>query len=215
MRGIELDSTTQLAPLALALKRQLKQVSRLRTATFVLVVLAIVGAPAAFFVIREFTRDPVFVELDTLDVPQWAAGKHTDGALGSRWCINECRSRQRTWESARGPEETNRAYVAALKRSGWVPWDIPDCQAEGVDGIETCWQRDEYVLDLWVRAAVCEVKGTRPTVAPPTGSAKAPTKAPASAAAPPAPSPTGPPNICPGAIVSIKVYNRISYQPAG
>jgi hypothetical protein len=93
-----------------------------------------------------------------------------------------------------------------------VPWDIPDCQAEGVDGIETCWQRDEYVLDLWVRAAVCEVKGTRPTVAPPSASVsgKAPSRPPVSAAAPP---PSSPPNICPGAIVSIKVYNRISYQP--
>jgi integrin beta 3 len=206
MQGIDLDQTTVL-PLGSALMRQLqlRQVSRLRTATFVLLLLAVVGAPAAFFVIREFTRDPVFVELDNLDVPQWAAGKHTDGAIGSRWCIRECRSRSRTWESARGPEETNRAYVAALKRAGWVPWNIPDCQAAGVDGIETCWQRDEYVLDLWVRAAVCDVKGIRPTVSP-SGAAR-PSAAPSA--------PATPTDICPAAVASIKVYNRISYQPGG
>jgi hypothetical protein len=203
MQGIELDTTTLMAPLGARRKRQAKQVTMLRTATFVLLVLAIVGAPAAFFVIREFTRDPVFVELDNLDVPAWAAGKHTDAAVGSRWCIEECRSRQRTWESARGPEETNRAYVAALKRAGWVAWNVPICQAQGVDGVETCWQRDEYVLDLWVRAAVCDTKSSPPSAVP--GGAKAPSPSP-----PPAVSPA---NVCPGAVATIKVYNRISYQP--
>jgi len=203
MQGIDVADTA-VVPLGSALLHQLqrRQVSRLRTATFVLLILAVVGAPAAFFVIREFTRDPVFVELDNLDVPQWAAGQHTDGAIGSRWCIRECRSRSRTWESARGPEETNRAYVAALRRAGWVPWNIPDCQAEGVDGVETCWQRDEYVLDLWVRATICDVKGARPTV---STSGKPVASAPAQ----------GPSDICPAAIASIKVYNRISYQPGG
>ena len=205
MQGIEMDATTLMAPLGARRKRQAKQVTMLRTATFVLLVLAIVGAPAAFFVIREFTRDPVFVELDNLNVPAWAAGKHTDAAVGSRWCIEECRSRQRTWESARGPEETNRAYVAALKRAGWTSWNVPQCPAPGVDGVETCWQRDEYVLDLWVRAAVCETKGVRPTVAP--------SKPPSTAPSPSPPPAVSPANVCPGAIATIKVYNRISYQP--
>lgn len=203
MHGIELDATTLMAPLGARRKRQAKQVTMLRTATFVLLVLAIVGAPAAFFVIREFTRDPVFVELDNLNVPAWAAGKHTDAAVGSRWCIEECRSRQRTWESARGPEETNRAYVAALKRAGWTSWNVPICQAQGVDGVETCWQRDEYVLDLWVRAAVCDTKTVQPTVAPSGARAPSPSPLP----------PVSPANVCPGAIATIKVYNRISYQP--
>ena len=196
-----MDSTALLGPMALLRRAQAKRVSQLRAATIVMIILAVIGAPAAFFVIREFTRDPVFVELDNLDVPSWAAGKHVDGALGSRWCIKECRSRQRTWESARDPEETNRAYVGALERAGWVPWDIPDCQAEGVDGIETCWQRDEYVLDLWVRPAVCEVKATRPTVnaTPQDQSAQPPASNPAA--------------LCPLSVATIKVFNRISYNP--
>jgi hypothetical protein len=181
----------------------------------------VVSAPAAFFVIRELSRDPVFVELDDLNLPEWAAQNPTDGALGSRWCIRECRSRQRTWESARGPDETNRAFVGKLRDAGWVEWDIPDCQAEGVDGFETCWQRDEYVLDLWVRAAVCDVKGARPTVNPApatsakTPSAKAPTKQASASAAAPDPSGEAPTAICPLAVTTIKVFNRISYEPGG
>jgi hypothetical protein len=185
------------------MRRQIERVSRLRRATIALVILAVFGAPIAFLAIREFTRDPIFVELDGLDVPAWAASNHIDGALGSRWCIKECRTRQRTWESARGPDETNRAYSAALRRAGWVPWDIPNCQAEDIDGIATCWQRDEYVLDLWVRPAVCEVKAARPTIAPSPGAA--------APSALPAPSPT---SMCPISIATVKVYNRISYEDA-
>jgi hypothetical protein len=225
------ESTTQVAPFGLLQLAQAKRVRQLRLATIIFVVLAVVSAPAAFFIIREFTRDPVFVELDNLNLPEWAARNPTDGALGSRWCIRECRSRQRTWESARGPEETNRAFIGKLKDAGWVEWDIPDCQAEGVDGIETCWQRDEYVLDLWVRAAVCDVRNARPTVNPsqPAQSPGKPTaKAPASPAMSsaagngpvpqaseqdsPGPAPTA---ICPLAVATIKVFNRISYGPGG
>ncbi|UWP80714.1 hypothetical protein Dfulv_37030 [Dactylosporangium fulvum] len=218
------ESTTQIAPFGLLQRAQAKRVRQLRMATIIFMVLAVVSAPAAFFIIREFTRDPVFVELDNLKLPEWAARNPTDGAIGSRWCINECRSRQRTWESARGPEETNRAFVGKLRDAGWVEWDIPDCQAEGVDGIQTCWQRDEYVLDLWVRAAVCDVKA-RPTVSPPPApsgkpTAKAPASQPASQSAEPQPSEIespapGPTAICPLAVTTIKVFNRISYDPGG
>ena len=223
---VDWESPTQIAPFGLLQRAQAKRVRQLRMATIIFFVLAVVSAPAAFFVIREFTRDPVFVELDDLHLPEWAARNPTDGALGSRWCIRECRSRQRTWESARGPEETNRAFVGKLKDAGWIEWDIPDCQAVGVDGIETCWQRDEYVLDLWVRAAVCDVKGARPTVGalPPGATGKPTAKAPASqpAGSQPAPQPSGidppapaPTSICPLAVSTIKVFNRISYDPGG
>ncbi|MFG2042719.1 hypothetical protein [Dactylosporangium sp. NPDC048998] len=225
------ESTTQIAPFGLFQLAQAKRVRQLRYATIIFVVLAVVGAPAAFFVIRELSRDPVFVELDNLHLPEWAARNSTDGAEGSRWCIHECRSRQRTWESARGPEETNRAFVGKLRDAGWVEWNVPDCQAEGVDGIETCWQRDEYVLDLWVRAAVCDVKGARPTISPapgPSGS-KAPSGKPSTKASsaqpstPPSDQPPGdaespgpaPTAICPLAMTTIKVFNRISYDPGG
>jgi integrin beta 3 len=192
------------------LRRQLQQVARLRAATLVMVVLIVVGAPVAFFVIREFTRDPVFLELDGLDVPSWAAGKHTDDAFGSRWCIGECRFRERTWESMRGPEETNRAYTAALKKAGWVSWQVDGCPAEGIEGFDSCWQRDEYVMDLWVREAVCEIKQTRPTVAASPAPASAPASA--SASAVPGATPTPPEPGCAVSLATVKVFNRISYR---
>jgi hypothetical protein len=193
-----------------------QQVSRLRAATVVMVVLAVIGAPAGFFVIREFTRDPVFVELDALGVPGWAAGKHTDSAYGSRWCIRECRYRERVWESARGPDETNSAFIDALRRTGWTTWAVPDCQPPGVDGIETCWQRDEYVLDLWVRPAVCEVRPVRPSIGPSGVAKSAAPSAKASAVAASAgpstvPSASADPS-CPGALTTVKVFNRIMYE---
>ncbi|GLL02480.1 hypothetical protein [Dactylosporangium matsuzakiense] len=224
---VDWEGATQVAPFGLLQRAQVKRVRQLRYATIIFLVLAVIGAPVAFFVIRELSRDPVFAELDELNLPEWAARNPTDGAVGSRWCINECRSRQRTWESARGPDETNRAFVGKLRDAGWVEWDIPDCQAEGVDGIETCWQRDEYVLDLWVRAAVCDVKGARPTIspAPPaaTGGARTPTgkasaKAPSAAVSQPPAGGDGngaPTTICPLAVTTIKVFNRISYDPGG
>jgi hypothetical protein len=215
---IDWESPTQIAPFGLLQRAQAKRVRQLRYATIIFLVLAVVGAPAAFFVIRELSRDPVFVELDELNLPEWAARNPTDGALGSRWCIRECRSRQRTWESARGPDETNRAFVGKLRDAGWTEWDIPDCQAEGVDGIETCWQRDEYVLDLWVRAAVCDVKGARPTISPApaaTGPSKAPASKPPASEAPPNEGDPATTAICPLAVTTIKVFNRISYDPGG
>ena len=95
-----------------------------------------------------------------------------------------------------------------------VEWDIPDCQAEGVDGIETCWQRDEYVLDLWVRAAVCDVKNARPTVNPsqPAASPGKPTaKAPASP--PPSTGPSQDPGAQPSELDSPPVPDRPRSAP--
>jgi len=51
---------------------------------------------------------------------------------------------------------------------------------------------------------VCQTKPVRPTVAP-SGAARSPSPSP--------PPPVSPANVCPGAIATIKVYNRISYQP--
>ncbi len=211
--------------------------ARLRAATLSLVAAVLLGAPVGVLAIQWATQDQVFVEFDGMDLPKWAAGGHHDEAYGSRWCIRECRVRERTWESARGPEETNRVYAAALRRNGWTPWTVAGCPAEGIDGFDSCWQRDEYVLDLWVRVPVCDVKPVRPTVGP-TGAPGAGTSGPtarapggrtaspaASAAASPAASgtaspaagaePTGPPAgdpACPGSVATLKVFNRIAFH---
>jgi integrin beta 3 len=174
-----------------------REVRRLRTATIVLVVLAVLGAPLAFYAVREVARDPVFVELSALEVPSWAARDPRDEASGSRWCIRQCRFRQRIWRSERNAEETSAVYTRALTTAGWRPWRVAGCPQEGVEGFETCWQRDEYVLDLWVYLPDCEVQ------------LKAPDPSASGAAA------TGPQAeaVCPPTVVTMKVVNRVAFRP--
>jgi hypothetical protein len=171
-------------------------------------VVVLLAAVPLFFAVRSATRDPVFADLDALALPSWAATAHRDDATGSRWCFKECRFRERTWQSARSPEETAAAYGRALRRSGWLPWTAPGCPVEGIDGYDSCWQRDEYVLDLWSRQPVCEP--TRPTVGPtdgpPASTAPAPSSPPGSAGAA-----TARP-ACPGAVVTAKVFNRTDFH---
>jgi integrin beta 3 len=185
------------------LRRQLRAVARLRVATLSLIVAVVLGAPVGFLAIRGATRDPVFADLDTMNLPKWASVRHQDEASGSRWCIRECRFRERTWESDRSPDQTAVAFEKALRGDGWIPWRAPGCPAEGIEGYDTCWQRDEYVLDLWVREPVCDAKPVRPTVGPVPST---PPSAPPSGQPPAA---TGPG--CPGAIATAKVFNRIAF----
>jgi hypothetical protein len=206
------------------LHRQLKAVARLRAATLSLIAAVVLGAPVGVLAIRWATQDPVFVEFDGMDLPGWAAGAHHDEAYGSRWCIKECRFRERTWESSRGPDETNQVYATALRSNGWQPWTVPGCPAEGIDGFDSCWQRDEYVLDLWVRVPVCDVKPVRPTVGPtdqPGAGAGGPKTSaspvsPVAASAEPSGAPTTPPAAsdpsCPGSVATLKVFNRIAFH---
>jgi len=164
----------------------------------VLVVLAILGAPLMFYVLRELTRDPVFVEMDGLDVPGWAAGKPKDSFAGSRWCVQQCRFRQRTWESQRDSKETSGAFEKALTANGWRPWHVKGCPQPQAQqkGVETCWQRDEYVLDLWVYQPECEVK-EKP--ADPGNASAAPNVE----------------AVCPNTVVQVKVVNRAAYHVSG
>jgi hypothetical protein len=186
------------------MRRQIRIAQQLKGATLIVVALLLLAAFPVYLWIRSVAQDPVFGELDALDLPTWAAGVHSDAASGSRWCIDECRFRERTWESQRGPDETQVAYTAALRDAGWRPRTGGLCPTVQ-DGVASCWRHDEYVLDMWVRAPVCPPP--RPAVTPkasgpaarPSGTAASPS------AAPPQPS-------CPGALVTVKVFNEIGYR---
>ena len=162
-----------------------------------MVLLALLGAVPLFLGVRAAARDPVFAGLDSLRLPTWAARIPVDEAHGSRWCIKQCRLRERTWQSERGPEETAAAYEKALRSAGWVPWLTPSCPAEGVEGYDTCWQRDEYALDLWTRQPPCYARTARPTD---------PAVVPSTAASGQPPAPPG----CEGSVVTARVYNRVA-----
>jgi integrin beta 3 len=156
------------------------------------------------FGIRAAVRDPVFRSLDALDVPSWAAHNVDDRSSGSRWCFLDCRFRERTAQSERPFVDTQKAYAAALTTAGWRPWNVSGCPDQPIspqDGRYSCWRRDEFTLDLWVRLPECAVDAVAaqdPAALPSTG--------------PNGVVPTTDPKNCTGSTVSIKVQNAITDQ---
>jgi len=187
------------------LRRQLRLAQRLKTMTLSAVVLMLLAAYPMFLVARQASLDPVFVGLDALELPSWARGEKSDASGGSRWCIGRCRFRERTWQSARPPEETQTAYQSALHGAGWRPRVGGICPT-AEEGVVTCWFHDEYLLDMWVRAPICITPPVRPTLSP--------QPAPSSPGATPAAPGEGPP-ACPGALVTVKVFNSVGYETGG
>ena len=185
------------------IRKHLRVAQQLKVGTLVVVALLLLAAYRSTCY-RWPPWDPVFLDLDALDLPNWATLHHTDAASGSRWCIEQCRFRRRTWASERKAEETAAAYDAALRNGGWRP------RIEGVCRrsrrvTPSCWQRDEYVLDMWVRVPICDIPPPRPTT---TGQAAAQ----AGSTTTPAPDETAAAT-CPGAYVTVKVFNAIDYHP--
>lgn len=137
------------------LRAQLRQVQRLRLLTLAFVTLVLLGSLPGFFLIRYATQDPGFRAMDALELPGWAARDPVDQARGSRWCLRECRVRHRMWESERAPQPTVEAYQRALRGGGWKRWEVTRCPPWKVRGDYTCWRRDAYTLDLWIRGPEC------------------------------------------------------------
>lgn len=137
------------------LRAQLRQTQRLRLLTIAFVALVLLGSLPGFLLIRYATRDPGFRAMDALELPGWAARDPVDQARGSRWCLRECRVRHRMWESERAPQPTVEAYQRALRGGGWKRWEVSRCPPWKVRGDYTCWRRDAYTLDLWIRGPEC------------------------------------------------------------
>jgi hypothetical protein len=176
---------------------------RLRLTALVGLVLVLLVALPLFLLIRDSAKDPVITNLNSLSLPGWAAVGHQDHTSGSRWCIQTCLWRERTWRSTKPTADTDKAYRSALSAAGWSPLTT-GCPAGNGTGTYSCWQRDQDRLDLWTRDAVCGLAG----VAPSPG-ASAPSAAP-SVPGPnelplPVPSASGPPPTCQGALVTAKV----------
>ena len=165
-----------------------------RLVALIVASLIVLGALPLYFGIRTATRDPVLTSLDALNVPEWAAVDTQDAVSGSRWCLVDCRFRERTAQSQQGPEETTKVYEAALTEAGWRRWQAAKmCPEQPVPGHFTCWTRDELTLDLWVRPPACaaqqqQAEGSTPLATPP---------------------PAGPGGTCDGSVVSVKVRNAI------
>ncbi|MEU5554191.1 MULTISPECIES: hypothetical protein [unclassified Micromonospora] len=173
-------------------RRQAGAGQRRRTLLLALVAVLLLGGVPAFFGVQAMNRDPVFVSLDELEVPEWAAAQPEDFTSGSRWCLLDCRLRERTATSERSPEETAQVYEDALSRDGWQPWQPAYCPGQEEKGSYTCWRRDELTLDLWVREPTC--------VPPPVDGEPAVV---------PSPDPSTAAEECSGSLVSVKVRNAI------
>nr|MDT0656456.1 hypothetical protein [Micromonospora sp. DSM 115978] len=191
-------------------RRQIRDRKRLRLVALALVLVAFVAAVPVYMGIRTATRDPVFTSLDSLAVPSWAAVETVDGTSGSRWCLIDCRFRERTVESERAPDETAQVYEQALAADGWRTWKPQYCPEQPVDGHYTCWQRDELTLDLWVRAPACAADPLqdRPAIDPSIAPSGPP---PESSGEPEPPADQQLPGTgeCDGSVVSVKVRNAI------
>ncbi|GIJ27167.1 hypothetical protein Vqi01_23290 [Micromonospora qiuiae] len=173
-------------------RRQAGGEQRMRAIILAVVSVVLLGGLPAFFGVQAMRQDPVFVSLNELDVPDWAAVEPVDDVSGSRWCLLDCRLRERTVNSERSPEETAQVYEAALSRDGWQRWTPDYCPEQEEKGSYTCWRRDELTLDLWVRAPAC--------VPPPVDGEPAVV---------PEPDPSTAAEECAGSLVSVKVRNAI------
>ncbi|MBV1850378.1 hypothetical protein KUA19_09555 [Catellatospora sp. NEAU-YM18] len=193
----------------------MREQQRLRMWTLIALVVLVVGALPFYFVLRAATRDPVLTALDALEVPSWAvmSDKTVDNISGSRWCLMECRYRERSLQSQREDAETAKAYEQALTDAGWVRWQVSSCQAEGT-GVYSCWRRDEFTLDLWVRPITTEQCTELLRNRPPGGPAD-PSASPGAEPAPDASPSSSLPAECQGSQVTLKVVNTIADERIG
>ncbi|MET0423653.1 MAG: hypothetical protein ABW046_07255 [Actinoplanes sp.] len=183
------------------LRNRLRTQRRLRVVTLLSLAVVVLVVLPTFFGLRSASKDPVFSSLDALDVPAWASTDADDQGSGSRWCFLDCRFRERVVQSGRSFKETTQVYSTALTEAGWRPWTVAECPEQPVaetDGTYTCWRRDEFTLDLWVRLPECAVDQR---------AAQDPAALPSTA-----PEPSD--EKCEGSTVSIKVQNAIT-DPRG
>ena len=190
------------------LRARLRTERKLRVITLVTLSVIVLGLLPLLFGIRSATRDPVFNSLDALSVPTWADKDVDDRTSGSIWCFFDCRFRERSAQSERPFEETDRVYAQALTAAGWQPRSGNCSDQPDTSGKYTCWTRDEFSLDLWVRLPDCAVDAV---------AAQDPATLPS--AGPDGVVVTPDPADCTGSTVSIKVQNavtdpRLRPQPA-
>ncbi|MFI5496222.1 hypothetical protein [Actinoplanes sp. NPDC051859] len=181
------------------LRNQMRAKRRLRVVTLLSLSVLVLGLLPLVFGVRSAFQDPVFQSLDALQVPGWAGRDVDDQSDGSRWCFLDCRFRERTAQSERPFEETSQTYAAALQSAGWKARAGQCTDQPGMQGKYTCWTRDEFTLDLYVRQPECAVDAVAkrdPAVVPSTG--------------PDGTVVTPDPAKCVGSTVTIKVQNAVT-----
>jgi hypothetical protein len=156
------------------------------------------------FLLRDTVQDPIFVSLDQLSIPAWANLAHEDASSGNRFCVKDCELAERAYQSGRPTAATDTAFQQALLAAGWRH-RTAGCPS-GVGGRYSCWQHDQYVLDLWTRDANCSTSEATTAPVPPGATIPAMNLPLGQVTPAPGPNPTGPPTAnCPLSQVTVKV----------
>ncbi len=170
--------------------------------TLVVAVLGLLLVLPAALLLWQRSGDPLAAQLDALGVPAAVDLHHSDSGAQSPACVHSCAWLKRIYQSGQPAQQTDAAFRAALRAHGWRPADGTCPKAS--DGNYSCWQRDQYVLDLWVRPAGCESSAYHPLPVP--SESRPPAEGDAQPSA--APSPAGPADAqCPAAQASLLLGN--------
>ena len=148
------------------MKRQLRVAQQLKVVTLTIVAMLLLAAYPVYLFVRSGSQDPVFSDLDSLDLPELGRDDSRRRGTGQPVVHRRvpfpyphlefaaCAGRDRHARTGR-PSRTR----AGAPRAGTCP--------PAVEGLASCWKRDEYVMDMWVRTPICDVPPPRPTITPP------------------------------------------------
>ncbi len=89
------------------MRKHLRIQQQLKVGTLALVAMLLLAAYPVYLFTRPWPRTRSSPRWTSSSLPEWAGVRVQDAASGSRWCIDECRFRDRTWASERAPEETS------------------------------------------------------------------------------------------------------------
>ena len=138
--------------------RQYRRLRRLRLATIGVVAAALVAMVGLGLGADRWTTDPGYRVLDELAVAPLIADSARDSAAGNRWCIGQCRVRERVWSAGATVADTEAAVTVALSARGWRP-SGRDCAPDSPEVARICVQREEFLMDVWIGPADCDTSG--------------------------------------------------------
>jgi integrin beta 3 len=152
--------------------------------------------------VRASLSNPLADQLDELALPAAVDLHHSDAGGQSRYCVDDCAWLKRTYQSGQPVQQTDAAFRAALTEQGWrlAGGTCP----KPTTGSYSCWSRDQYALDLYVRPGSCAGSGYQPLPQPSESRPPAQDDIPPSAE----PTPSGPVTAqCPASVASAQVNN--------
>ncbi|QSB03887.1 hypothetical protein [Natronoglycomyces albus] len=124
-----------------------RRIVRLKTASVAVIVAAVLVMTGVVVVAGDLRTDPTLRAVDEITVPDWVSGIVNESVEGSRWCVESCRRRTRTWDSYGSVQATAEAFGSSLTELSWE--ERPQRSCPGAVGA-SCWVRDDLFALLWV-----------------------------------------------------------------